>query len=81
MRPERFGQARKLQRVEVKALQVGFERAGDDYDEDGISAPGEIWVRGDNLFAGFWPDGADGPDADGWLATGDLASPIPQGRS
>ncbi|RBY74309.1 AMP-dependent synthetase [Geodermatophilus sp. TF02-6] len=38
--------------------------------EDG---PGELWVRGANLFSGYWPDGADGPDADGWLGTGDLA--------
>ncbi|SNR96522.1 long-chain acyl-CoA synthetase [Geodermatophilus pulveris] len=38
--------------------------------EDG---PGEIWVRGPNLFPGYWPGGADGPDAGGWLATGDLA--------
>ena len=38
--------------------------------EDG---PGEIWVRGPNLFSGYWPDGVDGPDADGWLGTGDLA--------
>jgi long-chain acyl-CoA synthetase len=35
--------------------------------------PGEIVVRGDNLFAGYWPDGRDGPDADGWWATGDVA--------
>jgi long-chain acyl-CoA synthetase len=35
--------------------------------------PGEIVVRGDNLFSGYWPDGADGPDADGWFATGDVA--------
>jgi long-chain acyl-CoA synthetase len=41
--------------------------------EDGDEGPGEMWVRGPNLFSGFWPDGADGPDADGWLATGDLA--------
>ncbi len=41
--------------------------------EDVDEGPGEIWVRGDNLFAGFWPDGADGPDGEGWLATGDLA--------
>ncbi|SDY37123.1 long-chain acyl-CoA synthetase [Geodermatophilus africanus] len=41
-----------------------------DLAEDG---PGEIWVRGANLFSGYWPDGVDGPDADGWLATGDLA--------
>jgi long-chain acyl-CoA synthetase len=34
--------------------------------------PGEIVVRGANLFSGYWPDGADGPDADGWFATGDV---------
>ena len=39
--------------------------------EDGD--PGEITVRGANLFSGYWPDGADGPDADGWFATGDVA--------
>ena len=39
--------------------------------EDGD--PGEIVVRGANLFSGYWPDGADGPDADGWFATGDVA--------
>jgi long-chain acyl-CoA synthetase len=52
---------------------------GDGSDDDGNGTaeieegPGEIWVRGANLFAGYWPDGADGPDADGWLRTGDLA--------
>lgn len=34
--------------------------------------PGEIQVRGANLFSGYWPDGSDGPDADGWYATGDV---------
>ncbi len=34
--------------------------------------PGEIHLRGANLFSGWWPDGADGPDADGWYATGDV---------
>jgi long-chain acyl-CoA synthetase len=34
--------------------------------------PGEILVRGDNLFSGYWPDGSGGPDADGWWATGDV---------
>lgn len=33
---------------------------------------GEIVVRGENLFDGYWPDGADGTDADGWYATGDV---------
>jgi long-chain acyl-CoA synthetase len=35
--------------------------------------PGEIVVRGANLFSGYWPDGQDGPDADGWWGTGDIA--------
>ncbi|NJP31414.1 long-chain fatty acid--CoA ligase [Micromonospora sp. HSS6-12] len=35
--------------------------------------PGQIVVRGANLFSGYWPDGRDGPDADGWWATGDVA--------
>jgi long-chain acyl-CoA synthetase len=39
--------------------------------EDGD--PGEISVRGANLFSGYWPDGEGGPDADGWFATGDVA--------
>jgi long-chain acyl-CoA synthetase len=34
--------------------------------------PGEIQVRGDNLFSGYWPDGSDGPDSDGWYGTGDV---------
>ncbi|MEO5711043.1 MAG: AMP-binding protein [Nocardioidaceae bacterium] len=33
---------------------------------------GEIWIRGANLFSGYWPDGADGPDREGWYATGDV---------
>jgi long-chain acyl-CoA synthetase len=34
--------------------------------------PGEIQVRGDNLFSGYWPDGSDGPDEEGWYGTGDV---------
>jgi long-chain acyl-CoA synthetase len=34
--------------------------------------PGEISIRGVNLFSGYWPDGAGGPDADGWWSTGDV---------
>jgi len=40
---------------------------------------GEIEVRGDNLFSGYWPDGADGPDDDGWWATGDVGFLDPDG--
>jgi long-chain acyl-CoA synthetase len=30
-------------------------------------------VRGANLFSGYWPDGRDGPDGEGWWKTGDVA--------
>lgn len=40
--------------------------------ESQIGDPGEIWVRGDNLFSGYWPDGDGKPDAEGWYATGDV---------
>jgi len=43
---------------------------GDEVDEDD---PGEIVVRGDNLFSGYWPDGSGGPDSNGWFHTGDVA--------
>jgi long-chain acyl-CoA synthetase len=34
--------------------------------------PGEIVVRGANLFSGYWPDGRGGP-VDGWWGTGVIA--------
>jgi long-chain acyl-CoA synthetase len=43
-------------------------RIGDGTEDE----PGEIWVRGDMLFSGYWPDGAGGPGPDGWWNTGDL---------
>jgi long-chain acyl-CoA synthetase len=48
-------------------------------DQDGTPVsvedddPGELFVRGPNLFSGYWPSGSDGPDADGWFGTGDIA--------
>ncbi|MCM0675523.1 AMP-binding protein [Micromonospora phytophila] len=57
----------------------GVAEADDDADELDLSDvapgtdPGQIVVRGANLFAGYWPDGRGGPDADGWWATGDVA--------
>ena len=50
-------------------LQLRDDRGREVEEED----PGEVVVRGANLFSGYWPDGRDGPDRDGWFATGDLA--------
>jgi long-chain acyl-CoA synthetase len=46
-----------------------------DYDspETAGTDPGVIVVRGPNLFSGYWPDGQQGPDADGWWSTADVA--------
>jgi long-chain acyl-CoA synthetase len=59
--------------VEVELRDTAETAADAEPGDDGDEGPGEIVVRGPNLFSGYWPDGADGPDAEGWLATGDLA--------
>jgi long-chain acyl-CoA synthetase len=65
---------RAIPGVDVRLINVSGETLDLD-DEDGTPGtdPGEIVVRGDNLFDGYWPDGRDGPDPDGWWATGDVA--------
>jgi long-chain acyl-CoA synthetase len=51
--------------IEIKLVdELGHAPEGDD--------AGEIWIRGTNMFSGYWPDGQDGPDADGWWGTGDV---------
>jgi long-chain acyl-CoA synthetase len=66
-------------RAEPRAGSVGLplpgvevqlrDRDGDEVDE---GDPGRLFVRGANLFSGYWPDGSDGPDEDGWFGTGDI---------
>ncbi|WP_091666485.1 AMP-binding protein [Micromonospora auratinigra] len=57
----------------------GVPAVEEDADEPDLSDaaagtdPGQIVVRGANLFDGYWPDGRGGPDADGWWPTGDVA--------
>ena len=43
-------------------------RIGDGTDDE----PGEIWVRGEMLFSGYWPLGTGGAGEDGWWNTEDL---------
>ncbi len=42
-------------------------------DPDSSDGTGEIQVRGDNVFLGYWPDASGGPDPEGWFSTGDVA--------
>jgi long-chain acyl-CoA synthetase len=52
-------------------------RLVDDEGEDALEGdPGEIWVRGENVFPGYWEDEqatAAVLTPDGWLKTGDIA--------
>jgi long-chain acyl-CoA synthetase len=68
--PPRAGSiGRPLPGVEVRLVDAdgGDVLAGD---------PGELWVRGPNVFAGYWRDDEATEQAltgDGWLRTGDVA--------
>ncbi len=75
---------RAIPGVEIKLVGAGGDEVwasgdvdADDFDDDASGSPGtdpgEIVVRGANLFSGYWPDGREGPEPDGWWATGDIA--------
>ena len=64
---------RSIPGVEIRLLDAAGEEMLLDEDDEMRTDPGEIVVRGRNLFSGYWPDGADAPDSDGWWATGDVA--------
>src|SRR3954463_10836588 len=58
---------------------VQIRLVDDSGDEVEVDDPGEITVRGANVFSGYWPDGSGGADADGWFRTGDIAYADPDG--
>jgi long-chain acyl-CoA synthetase len=60
--------------VPLRGLQLRLVDAGGD--DALVGDPGEIWVHGPNVFAGYWEDPeatAGAITADGWLRTGDVA--------
>jgi long-chain acyl-CoA synthetase len=63
----------ELELRDTATTEPGERDSDEEASDDHLEGPGEIWVRGPNLFSGYWPDGADGPGEDGWLGTGDLA--------
>jgi long-chain acyl-CoA synthetase len=55
----------------LPGVEIELRDAGGEPVEDGDA--GALFVRGENLFSGYWPDGSGGPDADGWFPTTDIA--------
>jgi long-chain acyl-CoA synthetase len=67
-KPERGSVGSALDGIDLRLV----DDDGEPLSGSGLADPGEIEIRGDNLFSGYWPDGADGPDEDGWWPTGDV---------
>lgn len=61
----RVGVGKPLPGVEVRVV----DGSGHPMEPGDV---GEVCVRGDSLFSGYWPDADGGPDADGWWRTGDI---------
>ncbi|GAA3246708.1 long-chain fatty acid--CoA ligase [Pseudonocardia petroleophila] len=65
----------ELRLVDAEGRPIDTEDPDDD-ELDAVSDPshdtGLVAVRGPNLFSGYWPDGAGGPDGDGWFRTADV---------
>jgi long-chain acyl-CoA synthetase len=54
---------------------VELRLVGDDGEDVTPGDPGEVWVRGENVFQGYWNDDEASRAAltpDGWLRTGDV---------
>jgi long-chain acyl-CoA synthetase len=65
----------RLVDAEGRPLDEEPEPDPEDLDADTSESghdTGRVAVRGPNLFSGYWPDGAGGPDAEGWFRTADV---------
>jgi malonyl-CoA/methylmalonyl-CoA synthetase len=56
--------------------EVEVRLVGDAGEPVGAGEPGELWVRGPNVFPGYWgrPDATAASFRDGWFRTGDVAA-------
>lgn len=67
--PKAGSVGRALPGVLIRLVDTDGRPLDQDEDEPGT---GLVAAKGDNLFSGYWPDGAHGPDAEGWFRTGDV---------
>ncbi|WP_432849352.1 AMP-binding protein [Amycolatopsis sp. CA-161197] len=70
---------RPLPGIELRLVDSDGTEEGVPLDPDDVADvfesggdTGLVSIRGANLFSGYWPDGAHGPDAEGWFRTGDV---------
>jgi long-chain acyl-CoA synthetase len=65
----------RLVDIEGRPIDAVADPDPEDIDED-VTDPSEdtglVAVRGPNLFSGYWPERAGGPDTDGWFRTADV---------
>jgi long-chain acyl-CoA synthetase len=71
----------RLVDAEGRPLDAVASDSDEEFDEDfdPTQDTGLVAVRGPNLFSGYWPDGAGGPDAQGWFRTADVGFLDPDG--
>jgi long-chain acyl-CoA synthetase len=64
----------ELRLVDSDGRPVGVPGDPDEPEwfDDDEPETGRVAARGPNLFSGYWPDGAHGPDEEGWFRTGDV---------
>ncbi|MBA2496531.1 MAG: AMP-binding protein [Acidimicrobiia bacterium] len=70
-----LGRGAKAGSIGVPLPGVEVRLVDADGDDVLVGDPGELWVRGPNVFAGYWGDtsATEGAlSADGWLRTGDV---------
>lgn len=71
-RPKPGSVGRAIPGVQLRLVHPDGTPLGSDVDDEDEYGTGLVSARGDNLLTGYWPDGDNGPDEQGWFRTGDV---------